>query len=69
MRTYFTCLLSAVLLVATISTPVAAQSNSEASTLEKVKAKVAKLGVGEKAKATVNIEDRRRKGIYRAGRQ
>ena len=69
MKTYFSCLLSAMLLVATISMPVAAQTNSDATTLEKVKAKVAKLGVGEKAKATVILKDgTKRKGyIGQAG--
>jgi hypothetical protein len=63
MRTYFSCLLAAMLLVATISMPVVAQSNPEATTLERVKAKVAKLGVGEKAKATVILKDgAKRKG-------
>ncbi len=59
MRTYLICLLASVLFVASISMPVAAQqSNSEGTTLDKVKAKVAKLGTGEKAKATVILKDR-----------
>jgi hypothetical protein len=38
--------------------PVAAQqSKPEGTTLDKVKAKVAKLGTGEKAKATVILKD------------
>ena len=58
MRTYLICLLASVLFVASISMPVAAQqSNSEGTTLDKVKAKVAKLGTGEKAKATVILKD------------
>jgi len=36
---------------------VAQQSNLEGATLEKVKAKVAKIGIGEKAKATVILKD------------
>ncbi len=70
MRTYLTCLLASVLFVASLSTPVAAQqSNSNNTTLDKVKAKVAKLGVGEKAKATVILKDgTKRKGyIGQAG--
>lgn len=51
-------------MVATISMPVAAQSNSEAATLEKIKAKVAKLGVGEKAKATVILKNGTKKKGY-----
>ena len=59
MRTYLSCLLASVLFVASISVPVVAQqSNSEGTTLDKVKAKVAKLGTGEKAKATVILKDR-----------
>ena len=51
-------------MVATISMPVAAQTNSDATMLEKVKAKVAKLGVGEKAKATVILKDGTKKKGY-----
>jgi hypothetical protein len=65
MRTYLTCLLASVLFVASTSMPVAAQqSNSEGTTLDKVKAKVAKLGVGAKAKATVILKDGTKKKGY-----
>src|SRR5262245_37748350 len=65
MRTFFTCLLTAVLLVASISMPVAAQpTNSQGTTVEKVKAKVDKIGVGEKAKATVYLKDGAKKKGY-----
>ena len=65
MRTYLNCLLASVLFIASISTPVAAQkSNSEGTTVDKVKAKVAKLGVGEKAKATVILKDGTKKKGY-----
>ena len=48
-----------------ISMPVAAQqSNSEGATLERVKAKVAKIGIGEKAKATVILKDGTKKKGY-----
>ena len=58
MKTYFVCLLASMIFVASISMPVVAQqSNSDGTTLEKVKAKVAKLGTGEKAKATVILKD------------
>jgi hypothetical protein len=58
-------LLVTVLFVASNSSPVAAQqSNSEGSTLDKVRAKVAKLGVGEKAKATVILKDGTKKKGY-----
>jgi len=65
MRKYFNCLLAAVLFVASVSTPVAAQqSKSPATTVEKVRAKVAKIGVGEKAKATVILKDGTKKKGY-----
>src|SRR5688572_3500479 len=58
MRTSLICLLASVLFVACLSLPVVAQqSNSEGTTLDKVKAKVAKLGTGEKAKATLILKD------------
>jgi hypothetical protein len=58
MRTYLIGLLATVLFVASLSLPVVAQqNNSEATTLDKVKAKVAKLGTGEKAKATLILKD------------
>jgi len=58
MRTYLICLLAAVLFIPGISVPAAAQqSSSERATVEKVKAKVAKIGIGEKAKATVILKD------------
>jgi hypothetical protein len=65
MRTYLTCALASVLLVASISVPAAAQqSGSEGTTVDKIKAKVAKLGVGEKAKATVILKDGTKKKGY-----
>lgn len=65
MKPYLSCLLVTVLFVASNSSPVAAQqSNSEGSTLDKVRAKVAKLGVGEKAKATVILKDGTKKKGY-----
>ena len=65
MRTYLTCVLASMLLVGSISMPTAAQqSGSEGTTLEQIKAKVAKLGVGEKAKATVILKDGTKKKGY-----
>ena len=65
MRTYLICLLASVLLITSISMPVAAQqSNSEGATLERIKAKVAKIGIGEKAKATVILKDGTKKKGY-----
>jgi hypothetical protein len=58
MRTYLTCLLAGVIFITGVSMPVTAQQrNSEGAILEKIKAKVAKIGVGEKAKATVILKD------------
>ena len=58
MRTYLICLLAGVIFITGVSMPVAAQpSNSEGAILEKIKAKVAKIGIGEKAKATVILKD------------
>lgn len=56
MKTYLTCLLASALLLATISLPVAAQQ-ANAQTVETIRIKIAKLGVGEKAKATVTLKD------------
>ena len=63
MKTYFTCLLASVLFIGSISMPVTAQQTNSNGT-EKVKAKVAKLGVGEKAKATVILKDGTKKKGY-----
>ena len=58
MKTYLTCLLASVILLASVSLPVVAQqSDVQATTVEKVKIKIAKLGVGAKAKATVILKD------------
>jgi hypothetical protein len=58
MKTYLTCLLASIILLAAISLPVSAQQgNTEATTVETIKIKIAKLGVGEKAKATVFLKD------------
>jgi L,D-peptidoglycan transpeptidase YkuD (ErfK/YbiS/YcfS/YnhG family) len=58
MKTYLSCLLASMMLLAAISLPVVAKQNdTQATTLEKVKSKIAKLGVGEKARATVWQKD------------
>jgi hypothetical protein len=65
MRTYLNFLLVTVLFVASNSLPVAAQrTNSDGTTLDRVRAKVAKLGIGEKAKATVILKDGTKKKGY-----
>lgn len=64
MKTYLTCLLASVLFVTSVSMPVVAQQNKlEGTTVDKIRAKVAKLGIGEKAKATVTLKD----GIKKKG--
>ncbi len=61
------CFISGLLLFVTVSQPVAAQQG--AKTIEQIKIKVGRLGVGEKAKATIRLKDgTKTKGyIYRAG--
>ena len=55
MKTYLTCLIASALLLATISLPAASQANAQ--TVEAIKIKIAKLGLGEKAKAKVTLKD------------
>lgn len=55
-------LLSLLVLLFTFAQPLAAQQGAQAGdrhamTLEQVKIKIAKLGVGDKAKATVRLKD------------
>ena len=58
MKKYLTCVLAGLLLLSTLALPVVAkQGDTHAMTVENVKIKVAKLGVGEKAKATVILKD------------
>jgi len=65
MRTYVTCLLATILFVTGTSMPlVAQQTGSHGTTVEQIKAKVAKIGVGEKAKATVILKDGAKKKGY-----
>ena len=56
MKTYLTCLLASSLLLVTASLPVAAQQ-ANVQTVDAIRIKVAKLGVGEKAKAKVTLKD------------
>lgn len=57
MKRYLTCLIASVLVLATISLPVSAKQGDTQTLIERVKIKIAKLGVGEKAKATVFLKD------------
>lgn len=64
MKSSLTYLIATVLFVASLSMPVSAQSKTEVATLDKVKAKIAKLGIGEKAKATVTLKNGTQKKGY-----
>ena len=50
-------LISLLVLLFTFAQPLAAQDKSQAMSLEQVKIKIAKLGLGEKAKATIYRKD------------
>ena len=59
MKKYLTLSFAGMVLLLNLCLPVAAQQdNTQRTSLEKVKAKVAKLGVGDKAKATVILKDK-----------
>ncbi|MBC8031252.1 MAG: hypothetical protein H7Z16_14155 [Pyrinomonadaceae bacterium] len=65
MKKYLTYLLASTLVLATISLPVTAkQGDTQATTVERIKIKIAKLGVGAKAKATVFLKDGTKKKGY-----
>jgi len=65
MKNYLTCLLASTLLLATLVMPVTAKPNQTPTNgVERVKIKIAKLGVGEKAKATVYLKDGGKKKGY-----
>lgn len=58
LKTHLSWLLASMLLLSTFSQPVVAQqSGTQVPTLEKVKSKIARLGVGAKAKATIKLKD------------
>ena len=61
MKTYVCSLLASVLFVVSVSIPASAQRQTS---LDQVKAKIAKIGVGEKAKATVMLKDGTKKKGY-----
>jgi hypothetical protein len=50
-------ILSALFLLCTFVQPLAAQQGDQVMTVEQVKIKIAKLGVGDKAKATIKLKD------------
>ena len=58
MKQYLACVLASLLVLSTLALPVAAkQGDTQAMTIEKIKIKVAKLGVGSKAKATAYLKN------------
>jgi len=61
------CLLSVLLLLAPVTQTLAARQKTDrpATTIEHIKSRVAKLGVGSKARATITLNDGAKvKGIY-----
>ena len=57
MKRFLTMLIASALVLVSIALPANAKQGNTQSSLEQVKIKVAKLGVGEKAKATVYLKD------------
>lgn len=58
LKTHLSLLVAVVLLLGTVSQPaLARQSGGQAPTVEAVKSKVARLGVGAKAKATIKLKN------------
>jgi hypothetical protein len=50
-------LFSLLILLCTFAQPLAARQGDQVMTVEQVKIKIAKLGVGDKAKATIKLKD------------
>jgi hypothetical protein len=70
MKTYLLCLIAGLLLLAAIAQPVGAQQNARRPlTVEEIKVRIGKLGIGEKARATITLRDGRKvKGyLYQTG--
>ncbi len=59
-RTFLSLILSGLLMLGVNAAPVAAQNNTDAQTVEKVRLKVAKVGLGDKARVTVRMKDGRK---------
>jgi len=65
MKTFLTCLLASTLLLATFVMPASAKpGQAPATNVERIKIKIAKLGVGDKAKATAYLKDGSKKKGY-----
>jgi hypothetical protein len=58
LKTSVSLVIAAVVLIATLSpSTIVAQNRTQTPTLEEVKSKVARLGVGAKAKATIRLKN------------
>ena len=73
LKTHLSCLISGLLLLGLACPLVSAapQGDKQTNSVEKIKSQVAKLGVGEKAKATITLKDgTKSKGyVSRAGEE
>ena len=56
LKTYLPFLVAGLLFLSVVSQPAAAQQDKQPLT-EQIKIKIAKLGIGEKAKATITMKD------------
>ena len=58
MKTFLSLLIAALMVSGTVSQPVlAAQSKSQVPTVEAVKSKIARQGIGSKAKVTIRLKN------------
>ncbi|MGI8917943.1 MAG: hypothetical protein ACR2H6_05015 [Pyrinomonadaceae bacterium] len=58
MKTFLSLLIAALMVSGTVSQPaLAAQSKSQAPTVEAVKSKIARQGIGSKAKVTIRLKN------------
>jgi hypothetical protein len=70
MKMHLSCLITCLLLLGAIAQPVGGQQDARQSiSLEEIKVRIGKLGIGEKAKATITLKDGRKvKGyLYQTG--
>ncbi|HKZ03448.1 MAG TPA: hypothetical protein VJ180_14500 [Pyrinomonadaceae bacterium] len=70
MKMHLSCLISCLLLLGAVAQPVGAQQDArQPISVEETKVRIGKLGIGEKAKATITLKDGRKvKGyIYQTG--
>jgi putative cell wall-binding protein len=56
LKTYLSFLVAGLLFLSAVSQPAAAQQDKQPMT-EQIKIKIAKLGIGEKARATITMKD------------